>query len=210
MDTEIIRLGPQHRDAAAATLAAAFQDDPAVAFMIPDPDIRPARLTRLYRWMVTEHLSNGIVLGTPGTEVVTLWRPPGTVHLHEPIWHPGALRFLPIFGRYIPRAIRLDDAIRAHLPADEQWLYLRIAGVRPDCQGKGLGGRAIRAGLAEAAARGVPAVLETATPGNVGLYRNLGYSVVSEWKVPGGGPQFWTMTNLAPATSSAASRTRQD
>ncbi|MFM5917314.1 MAG: GNAT family N-acetyltransferase [Novosphingobium sp.] len=199
MEQTIIRLGPEQRDAAVATLAAAFQDDPAIAYMMPDPAIRPRRLTRLYRWMFAEHLRNGIVLGTPGCEVVTLWRPPGAVHLHEPIWHPGAIRFVPIFGRHIPRAIRLDDAIRAHLPADESWHYLRIAGVRPDAQGKGLGGRAIRAGLAEAARLGVPAVLETATPSNVGLYQRLGYDVASEWYVPKGGPKFWTMTNLAPA-----------
>ena len=199
MDRTIIRLGPHHRDAAVATLAAAFQDDPAIAFMLPDPASRPARLARLYRWMFAEHLNNGIVLGTAGAEVVTLCRLPGTVHLHEPIWHPGALRFVPIFGRHIPRAIRLDDAIRAHLPDDERWHYLRVAGVRPGCQGKGLGGLAIRAGLAQAAASGVPAVLETATPSNVGLYQNLGYQVLSEWHVPGGGPQFWTMTNQATA-----------
>ena len=199
MDREIIRLGPQHRDAAVATLAAAFRDDPAIVFMMPDPLRRPRRLTRLYRWMFTEHLTNGIVLGTPGCEVVTLWRPPGAVHLHEPTWHPGALRFVPIFGSHILRAIRLDDAIRAHLPADEVWYYLRVAGVRPDCQGKGLGGLAIRAGLAEAASRGVPAVLETATPSNVGLYQRLGYEVISEWHVPKGGPKFWTMTNPEPA-----------
>ena len=199
MDRSIIRLGPQHRDAAVATLVAAFQDDPAIVFMMPDPASRPHRLTRLYRWLFADHLHRGLVLGTPGAEVVTLWRWPGAVHLHEPIWHPGALRFVPIFGRQIPRAMRLDAAIRAHLPMDERWLYLRIAGVRPGCQGKGLGGLAIRAGHAEAAARGVPAVLETATPSNVGLYQNLGYAVISEWPVPGGGPQFWTMTNMAPA-----------
>ncbi len=47
--------------------------------------------------------------------------------------------------------------------------------------------------------RGVPAVLETATPSNVGLYQRLGYEVMSEWDVPKGGPHFWTMTNQAPA-----------
>lgn len=198
MDRTIVRLGPQHRDAAVATLAAAFQNDPAIAYMMPDPQSRPRRLARLYRWMFAEHLANGIVLGTPGCEVVTLWRPPGAVHLHEPVWHPGALRFVPIFGRHIPRAIRLDDAIRAKLPPDERWLYLRVAGVRPDAQGSGLGGLAIRAGLAEAAARGVPAVLETATESNVGLYQRLGFSILSEWDVPRGGPHFWTMTNDQP------------
>ena len=201
MDTVIIRLGPQHLASAAATLAAAFQDDPAIAYMLPDAASRPRRLARLYRWMVNEHLANAIVLGTANAAVVTLWRPPGKVHLHEPVWHPGAQRFVPIFGRHVPRAIRLDDAIRAHLPPDERWHYLRIAGVRPDCQGKGLGGRAIRAGLADAAARGVPAVLETATSGNVGLYQSLGFDVLSQWDVPRGGPHFWTMTSPVLAGS---------
>ena len=74
-------------------------------------------------------------------------------------------------------------------------MYLKMAGVRPDCQGKGLGGLAIRAGLAEAAGLGVPAVLETATPSNVGLYQRLGFATLSEWDVAGGGPHFWTMTH---------------
>ena len=195
MDRTIIRLGAACREAAAATLAAAFHEDPAMVWLLPDAASRAYRLTALCRWMVGEHLTNGMVLGTPGCEVVTLWRPPGKVHLHEPLWHPGALRFVPIFRRHLLRAVRLDDAIRAHLPADEDWMYLKMAGVRPDCQGKGLGGLAIRAGLAEAEQRGVRGVLETATPSNVGLYQRLGFATLSEWDVPGGGPHFWTMTH---------------
>ena len=37
MEQEIIRLGPAHRDRAVATLAAAFHEDPAMVFMLPDP-----------------------------------------------------------------------------------------------------------------------------------------------------------------------------
>lgn len=192
----IIRLSRDHRDAAIATLAAAFHEDPAIRFLMPHAPYRARRLTRLMRWMVDEHFSNGLVLGTPGAEAVTLWRPPGAMHLKEPLWHPAMLRFLPIFGRYIPRAIRLDDAIHAHLPRDEAWFYLRMAGVHPDCQGKGLGGRSIRAGLAEATRAGQPAVLETCTPANVGIYQRLGFEVTSEWDVPGGGPHFWTMARV--------------
>lgn len=198
MDRTIIRLDASHREAAAATLAAAFHDDPAMVWLLPDAASRPPRLTALCRWMVGEHLANGMVLGTPGCQVVTLWRPPGKVHVHEPLWHPGALRFIPIFRRHLPRALRIDDAIRAHLPSDEAWLYLKMAGVRPDCQGKRLGGLAIRAGLAEAERLGVRGVLETATPSNVGLYQRLGFVARSEWQVPGGGPRFWTMTHQGP------------
>lgn len=140
-----------------------------------------------------EHLRFGKILGTPGCEAVTLWRPPGCVHLHQPIWHPGALRYVPIFRSRLPQAIATDGAIRKHLPQDEGWMYLKYAGVRPDCQGKGLGGLAIRAGLAEAASVGVPSVLETATPSNVGLYQSLGYAVAAEWTAGRGSPQFWTM-----------------
>lgn len=193
MEQEIIRLGPAHRDRAVATLAAAFQEDPAMVFMLPDPASRARRLARLIGWMVDQHLKIGLVLGTSGVEVATLWRPPGTVHYHEPLWHPGALRFIPIFGRHLPRALNTEEGISTHLPAGEDWMYLKMAGAHPDHQGKGLGGRAIRAGLAMAAEHGVQSVLETATESNVGLYQRLGYATLSEWDVAGDGPHFWTM-----------------
>lgn len=194
MEREIVQLGIQHRDRAVATLAAAFHNDPAMVFMLPDPDSRARRLTKLIAWMTDQHLRLGLVLGTPDVTAVTLWREPGMVHYHEPLWHPGALRFIPIFGRHLPRALRTEEGISSHVPKGEDWMYLKMAGVHPDHQGKGLGGAVIRAGLARAAERGVPSVLETATPSNVGLYQRLGYSVLSEWDVAGGGPHFWTMT----------------
>ena len=198
MERTIIRLDASHRDAAITTLAAAFQDDPAMAYMLPDPAVRPARLTMLMRWFFDEHLKNGVIFGTPGAEAVTLWRPPGQIHAETPLWDPGALRFVPIFRLGLGRALRTDAGIHAHLPEGESWFYLKMAGVRPDCQGKGLGGLTIRTGLAEAAGLGLPAVLETATPSNVGLYQRLGFGVRSEWDVAKGGPHFWTMVNMTP------------
>lgn len=195
MDRSIIRLEEHQLEPAAQTLAIAFHHDPAMVWMMPDEKARRRGLLRLTRWMVGEHLANGLVLGTPGCEVVTLWRPPGAMHLKEPLWHPGTLRFVPIFGWNIWKAAVLDDAIHRHLPPEEAWLYLRMAGVRPDCQGKGLGGAAIRAGLAGATHNGAPAILETATASNVSLYRRLGFAVAREWKVSCGGPKFWTMTH---------------
>lgn len=198
MEREIVQLGIQHRDRAVETLAAAFHNDPAMVFMLPDPDSRARRLTKLIGWMTDQHLRLGLVLGTPDVTAVTLWCEPGMVHYHEPLWHPCALRFIPIFGRHLPRALRTEEGISSHVPKGEDWMYLKMAGVHPDHQGKGLGGAVIRAGLARAAERGVPSVLETATPSNVGLYQRLGYSVLSEWDVAKGGPHFWTMTTPHP------------
>ncbi len=198
MDQDIIKLGSQHRDRAAETLALAFHQDPAMVYMLPDEASRAARLRRLMGWMVDQHLRIGLVLGTPDGTGVTLWRLPGMVHYHDSLWHPDSLLFIRVFGRGLLRALRTDDGITSHVPQGEDWMYLKMAAVHPDHQGKGLGGRIIRAGLKESAQRGVPAVLETATPSNVGLYQRLGFGIASEWDVAKGGPHFWTMTNLEP------------
>jgi GNAT superfamily N-acetyltransferase len=195
IDRTIIRLGPQHRDGAIATLAAAFQSDPAVSWIIPDEAERARRLPKMFAWLWDDHQRHGIALGTPGCEAVTLWRLPGKVHHHDPLWPPEVLRLLGIFGRRILRTSTVGDAIGAHLAAGEDWYYLRYAGVRPDCQGQGLGGLTIRAGLAEATAASKPALLETATAGNVGIYLRLGFAVHEEWDVPArDGPHFWSMS----------------
>ena len=195
MDRTVIRLGPQHRAAAIATLAAAFQTDPALSWIIPDDAERARRLPRMFAWLWDDHQRHGMALGTPDCAAVTLWRLPGKVHHHDPLWPPELARLLHIFGRRILRGAKVGDAISAHLPPGEDWFYLRYAGVRPACQGQGLGGLTIRAGLAEASAAGKPALLETATEGNVGIYLRLGFAVHEEWDVPAtGAPHFWSMS----------------
>lgn len=193
MDKRIITLGSQHRDAACHTLSAAFATDPAMSWMFPDPVVRARRLPTLIDWMFTDHLRHGMVLGTPGCEAVTLWRPPGSVHEHPALTPVAAIRFVRMLGTAVLRAERVDRWIGLHLPKGEQQFYLRMAGVRPDMQGQGLGGLVIRAGLAQSDAAGLPTALETATQSNVGLYRALGFDVLSNWTVGRGGPQFWTM-----------------
>lgn len=198
MDRTIGRLGFGDADAATATLSAAFSNDPAMCWMFPDAAVRARRMPSLIRWMFHDHLRHGMVLGTPGCEVVTLWRPPGSVHEHAPLTPPALIRFLRMLGTAVLRAERADRMIGRHLPGGEQQYYLRMAGVRPDRQGQGLGGLAIRAGLAEADAAGLPAVLETATESNVGLYRSLGFELIDEWPVARKGPTFWTMKRPVP------------
>jgi GNAT superfamily N-acetyltransferase len=154
MNHSVIRLGPQHRAAAVATLAAAFQNDPAVSWIIPGAAERARRLPRMFAWLWDDHQRHGMALGTPDCEAVTLWRLPGKVHHHDPLRPPELARLLYIFGRRTLRGAKVGDAIAAHLPADEGWYYLRYAGVRPEHQGQGLGGLSIRAGLAEAATAG--------------------------------------------------------
>lgn len=202
MDRTIVRLGAADADSATATLTAAFMGDPAMTWLFPDDDVRARRLPPLMRWTFEDHLRHGMALGTPGAEAVTLWRPPGAVHEHAPLTPAAMMRFLAMLGTAVMRAERLDRTIEQHLPKGEQQFYLRMAAVRPDWQGQGLGGLTIRAGLAEVDAAGLPSVLETATESNVGLYRTLGFEVIDTWHVAGDGPCFWTMTR--PVQTKAA------
>ena len=193
MDRTITRLELADVAPVTATLAAAFGNDPAMFWMFPDPGVRQRRLPGLMRWMFEDHLRHGMVLGTPGCEAVTLWRPPGSVHDHAVLTPAALVRFVGLLGTAVLRAEKLDRTIGRHLPKGEQQFYLRMAAVRPDCQGQGLGGALIRAGLAEADKAGLPSVLETATESNVGLYRALGFELIDDWRVGQSGPRFWTM-----------------
>lgn len=207
MHPAIIRLGPDHRAAAVATLSAAFAQDPALCWIIPDPAARARRLPLMFDWLFDDHLERGLMLGTPDCGAVTFWRPPGQVHYRTPLYPRHLLHMVQVFGANLLRGAKVGDTIDAHVPRGEAALYLRYAGVRPDLQGKGLGGQTIRAGLAEAARLGVPACLETATQSNVGLYQRLGFAIVEEWDVRGrGAPHFWTMATpgATPGADSAA------
>ncbi|WP_296677307.1 N-acetyltransferase [Novosphingobium sp.] len=190
---EIAQAGAARRDALAASLAAAFADDPAMVWMMPDKAERLARLPGLFRVLVAEELRLGWALASPGNEAVTLWRRSDAVHGN--LWQ--TLRALPaylrVLGRNLPRGMAVGDAIEAHHPRGRDYDYLHFAGVDPAFQGRGWGGAAIRAGQVRARKRGVPVYLETATASNVSLYQSLGFAVTGEWDVPKGGPHFWSM-----------------
>jgi len=172
-------------------LSRAFADDPAMSFIFPDPADRARRMPRLFALLFDSYRMAGMRLVTAGGEAATLWRGPGRVHTGRLEMLRQALPMFATFGRALPRALALSDAIGAHMPSGAFW-YLHIAGCDPVAQGKGLGGAVVRAGLTRAAGR-MPCYLETATEANLGFYAKLGFAVRSEWRVPKGGPRFWSM-----------------
>jgi GNAT superfamily N-acetyltransferase len=187
-----------HQSALIETLAQAFQTDPALSWILPDPDHRARALRGLFRVLVPADRRAGIALRSEGDEAASLWRAPGQAH-------SGTLEFLrtvvPLvatFGTALPRGLKVQGGIDAHRPKGRFW-YLHYVGVRPEHQGKGHGGRIIRAQTAAADIEGMPCWLETATPANVPLYERLGFHTQVEWEVPGGGPHFWGM--MRPVSS---------
>ena len=175
-------------------LARAFADDPAMAWIFPEPAERARRLPRLFALLFDDD-AGGMRLVTANGEAATLWRGPGEATTSTVAILRQAWPFWRALGTRIPRALKVSAAIEAHMPPGEFW-YLHIAGCDPIAQGRGLGRDVVKAGLDRVAKRW-PAYLETATERNLGFYRALGFTVTDEWTVPGGGPRFWSMCRPA-------------
>ncbi len=189
---EIMPAGEAHHSALVETLAQAFQNDPATSWILPDAAHRARALRGLFRTLVPADARAGIALRASGDEAGALWRAPGRAHSGGLEFLRTVLPLIATFGTALPRGLKLQGTIDAHRPKGRFW-YLHYVGVRPEHQGKGHGGRIIRAQTARADAEGLPCWLETATPENVPLYERLGFVIRQEWDVPGDGPHFWGM-----------------
>jgi GNAT superfamily N-acetyltransferase len=180
------------RQALVETLAQAFQTDPALSWILPDSDHRARALRGLFRVLAPADMRAGLALRTAGDEAAALWRAPGQAHSGTLEFIRTVVPLVATFGTTLPRGLKVQESIDAHRPKGRFW-YLHYVGVRSEHQGKGHGGRIIRAQTATADAEGMPCWLETATPANVPLYERLGFVTQVEWDVAGGGPHFWGM-----------------
>lgn len=179
-----------------ATLSQAFQTDPALGWILQEPDNRRRRLPKLFNLLHDAYGEHGMVLQSPGGEAASIWKAPFAGATEPDGGLKMILNMIAIFGFAVGRGKRVSDALDQHRPKHPYW-YLAFVGVRPEFQGKGWGGAIIRDALARIEGDGLPAYLETATPENVPLYLRLGFEIIEEWDVPGGGPHFWSM--LRPA-----------
>jgi GNAT superfamily N-acetyltransferase len=173
------------------TLAQAFQTDPALSWILPDPGHRKRALRSLFHVLAPADMRAGIALHSPGDEAASLWRAPGQAYSGTFEFLRTVVPLVATFGVALPRGLKVQGSIDAHRPTGRFW-YLHYVGVRPEHQGKGHGGRIIRAQTAVADGERLPCWLETATPENVPLYERLGFVTQIEWDVPGG-PHFWGM-----------------
>ncbi|MDJ0643963.1 MAG: GNAT family N-acetyltransferase [Erythrobacter sp.] len=196
LDRPIGRTKPNAR--IAATLAAAFEEDPAFVWTLPDLPVRRRVLSRFFPIAAVQSQRHGMILASDSGEAASLWYPPGTVS--DGWFHSfrDQVRMLSIFRSALPRGLKVAEAMYARHPRPQPHWYLRYVGVAPDAQGKGWGGAVVRAGVAFAAERGCGVLIETASESNVAIYTRLGFEITEEWEVPDGGPRFWTMIHPAP------------
>lgn len=176
-----------------AMLSRAFGADPVFDWVFPDAADRAKRIPRVFDLFFAGDTPPGMRLVTPDCAAATLWRAPDMPE--ERVGLRDAWRMWRVAGSGILRFRRVGDAVEAHFPSMPFW-YLHIAGCDPARQGEGLGRAVVQAGLDRIG--NAPVYLETARQQNLGFYESLGFHVREEWRVPGGGPRFWSMLRPSP------------
>lgn len=181
---------------AARVLAAAFDDDPAMSWVLPDPRTRLRSLERMFATELHHHHFRGggteVVYGNDGQLMgVGAWDPP-----HG--WQPSTLSNLSsipglrrALGRYRRRGEAMTATLHAVHPQTPHW-YLSSIGTDPAGRGGGYGKALMNSRLDRCDADGLPAYLESSKRGNISFYERFGFGVVQEVVLPGG-PSLWTM-----------------
>ncbi|WP_051298178.1 GNAT family N-acetyltransferase [Brevibacterium album] len=180
LSTPIVPLAEAHLDAAAATLAAAFDDYAWTRWVVPEENYE-ARLGELQRLYLAHARQHGIALCSEGAAGVIALLPSDAPPPAEAV----LARIAELHGERL-------DRLGERGPAAGDWT-LETVGVDPGVRGRGLGGRLVEAGLEAVRARGCGSVvLETSDERNVALYRRHGFDVTSHI-VSATGPEVWTM-----------------
>jgi GNAT superfamily N-acetyltransferase len=195
---QIVRLEDGEVDAVSAMLARAFQDDPAWAWVLPDPRRRAALLPWLFR--MNFEVTDADVWTTPG-EITgcARWLAPGRPEIHvarmlralvaTPIRvREATSRFLS-YGRAV-------ESMRAASVPEPHW-YLAGIGVEPTKRREGIGSALMRPGLDASDRDYVPAALLTNNEENLAFYEHHGFEVIREGRTPDDGPKAWMMRRRA-------------
>ncbi|MGH9186444.1 MAG: GNAT family N-acetyltransferase [Acidimicrobiales bacterium] len=174
--------------AMAAALAAAFADDPVMAYLFPRERDRRGRLRRFMRLATNVRLRGGEVWVSDGYEGAALWARPGHVKTSA----ADIVRQVPLtvdLRSGILRGMRLLRMLEKVHPKEPHW-YLAVLGTEPLHQGKGFGSRLMAPVLERCDAEGLPAYLESSKESNIAFYARQGFEVSGTVQPPGGPPLY--------------------
>lgn len=208
---ELRAAGPGDLDAAVDLLTGVFLDDPlmsAIAAAAPEPR---AALGHLHRVELAAHYLAADPAARADSRVdlavdaaggaplgVALWDAPSSTDVVGPLGpgnEPPPGLDLDLLGGAWELCLADAAQCEAHRPAEPHW-YLYMVAVAPAARGRGIGGRLLGHGLKRVDAEGLPAHLESTTPGSRRLYERFGFRQVAE--LAGSGlPVYWAMTRPA-------------
>lgn len=175
---QVRRIRPGERDAALATVVAAFRHDPQVRWWFPDDECYAEYAGRFFGVLLDTRIEGGEVWVDHDCRAVAMWIPPGGNLIGPEVAsarYSAMLSDLPV--ECVRRVAATDEAADRLLPSTAHW-YLGVLACHPDHRGLGLGAATAAPVLAAADRAGLPVALETALPANVGYYTRRGFAVV--------------------------------
>ena len=189
---------------ATAMIGRAFHNDPLSIYAYPDEGGRTRHLPQMFSIALRYTLRYGEITTTPEIAGAACWLPPGstTVSIGQ-LLRVGALTASLKMGWSGLRRMKHAEDSTQHMHTrcitGPHW-YLWVLGVDPACQGQGIGGTLLHAGLERADASALPCYLETMNPHNVPLYQKFGFTIVSEANIPNSNVHTWAMVRPARAS----------
>ena len=184
---------PQDRDDVVAILVSAFYDDPTWSWAFPDPSLRAEQHRRLWGLFVDGAMRYPWVWLTPGNTATSVWIPPNGTDLsqeQEAALEPTIVEMLGADASPVIHTFELFD--RAH-PREVPHFYLSLLATSAAHQGRGYGLGLLAGNLRLIDEAGMPAYLEASNPANVALYSRHEFEVRGSFKLPGDGPEVFTM-----------------
>lgn len=197
MCTELICLQQAQIDAATAILVSAFNEDPAIRYLINEESAaRNNVIKNLYKSLLYYCQPYNQVYTTPGDiKGVAAWIPPGHSLNLLRLLQAGfyKLPFQVGLSR-LPRwleVFKLEQYHHQDMP-QPHW-YLMLLGVAPTYQGQGIGSLLLQPVLKQADHEGLPCYLETSTEAAVRFYQRHGFEIVRKSQELANTARFWTM-----------------
>ncbi len=178
--------------------ARAFQDDPLLAYLIPDSAKRRYLSPRMYRCALRYGFHYGQVLATSANlEGVTIWLPPEAAHGSLLMMlRAGLLSLSFMIGpqfvvRFLSFYQHLDRLRQEYTPLPH-W-YLQLLGVDPAHQGRGHATALLTPMLAQLDHERWSCCLDTMNGDNVAFYEHFGFRVVARSLLPNTKIGLWLM-----------------
>lgn len=181
------------RDDVVAILVSAFYDDPTWSWAFPDPSLRAEQHRRLWGLFVDGAMRYPWVWLTPSNTATSVWIPPNGTDLsqeQEAALESIVVEMLGADASPVIHAFELFD--RAH-PREVPHFYLSLLATSAEHRGRGYGLGLLAKNLRRIDEAGMPAYLEASNPANVALYERHGFEVRGSFKLPGDGPEVFTM-----------------
>lgn len=192
----IRRALPDERSGVVPTVAAAFADDPAWAFILGGEFER--LVTHFVEAVFDVRLSMHNVWVSDDLAAIAMWDSPGkgdgVPGYAESVW----ARYRAIAGELASERLASYNAAVAAVSPDEPYWYLGVLATHPERQREGLATALLEPILKEADRCGIACCLETSTQENRRFYERRGFARPKTIVLPGGPPTWWLQRSATP------------